>query len=165
MTTESLFTEIEGQVGQWLNNKRIKYDFQSSLVGGRSELGGLTVPFILSDFNLALRIFDEITLDLEVQAKNKIERQQLLNIGFIVVDLHEDDITRNIDTVMERAIQGREMSDLDSDLWFPNMGLYKGIPTIPGESGQWGRFGPQETVTTVAPVVQTDAPTNLEYDI
>ena len=113
-------TETETKIATWLDNKRINYNFQSSLVGGRSELGGMIIPFIVPDFNLALRIRNQDLYDgVSQTALARIERAQLHNLGFVVVDAHEEDITRNIDEVMNRAIEGREMSDLDSDLWFP----------------------------------------------
>lgn len=149
-------TATEGKVADWLNNKRINYNFQSSLVGGRSELAGLTVPFIIMDFNLALRIRNQDLYDgVSQTALARIERAQLHNLGFVVVDAHEEDITRNIDEVMNRAIEGREMSDLDSDLWFPYMGLFKGIPTFAGITSIYGGYGTPDPSSVVAPTVET----------
>ncbi|MCJ7612142.1 MAG: hypothetical protein MUP19_07760, partial [Candidatus Aminicenantes bacterium] len=103
-------TETEGKIAVWLDNKRINYNFQSSLVGGRAELAGMDIPFIIPDFNLALRIRNQDLYDgVSQTAIARMERAQLHNLGFVVVDAHEEDITRNIDEVMNRAIEGREM--------------------------------------------------------
>src|SRR4030042_1490824 len=153
--TADLMTETETKIATWLDNKRINYDFQSSLMGGRSELAVLIIPFIVPDFNLALRIRNQDLYDgVSQTALARMERARLHNLGFIVVDAHEEDITRNVDEVMGRAIQGREMSDLDSDLWFPNQGMFKGIPTFAGITVTPGGYGPADPSTVVAGTVQ-----------
>ena len=155
MTTD-LMTETETKIATWLDNKRINYNFQSSLIGGRSELAGMIIPFIVPDFNLALRIRNQDLYDgVSQTALARIERTQLHSLGFIVVDAHEEDVTRNIDEVMNRAIEGREMSDLDSDLWFPYMGMFKGIPTFAGITSIYGGYGTPDPSSVVAPVVET----------
>jgi len=158
----NLMTETEGKIATWLDNKRINYNFQSSLIGGRSELAGMIIPFIVPDFNLALRIRNADLYDgVNQTAVARMERAQLHNLGFVVVDAHEEDITRNVDEVMNRAIEGREMSDLDSDLWFPFMGMFKGIPTFAGITGLVGGYGDPEPYDIVAATVQTDAATGI----
>jgi hypothetical protein len=150
-------TDTETLVAKWLDDKRVSYDFHSTLMGGRPEYAGFIMPFILPDFNIVLRIRNQEVYENVIQTSlQRIEREQLHSIGFIVVDLHEEDIIRNTDEVMNRAINGREMSEIDTDLWYPSIGLYRGIPTIGGDAA-WGRFGPQDTATVESPTVQTDA--------
>ncbi len=130
MTTEVIMSSLERLVYNWLIERGIAFDFQSSLLGGRVEFGGAVVDFILIEEGVILRIFGEYWHTGIIQeAKDREQRTMLENIGYRVVDLQEQDLTTNLDAVMEKAIMGDEMSEIDSDLVRGNPGMAKGVVT------------------------------------
>uniref|UniRef100_A0A6M3KFK0 Uncharacterized protein n=1 Tax=viral metagenome TaxID=1070528 RepID=A0A6M3KFK0_9ZZZZ len=84
---------IESLVAEWLDNKKIDYDYQSE---ARSDLYGLKADFIVPEYDLVLRITEEE----EVQQKAIIE-----NMGYNVVDIREDDAF-NLNNIMVDALAG-----------------------------------------------------------
>ena len=77
---------------------------------GAGELGSATVDFILTARNIALRVMGTFWHSgLETNARDLLGREKLTEAGYTVVDVWEDDINRNLDAVMELAIQGQEM--------------------------------------------------------
>ncbi len=91
-------TELESKVYNWLTGRNVNFDFESSLLNGRTDLAGLIIEFLL-DNEVALRI---------QRAGEVVERQILEGIGFRVVDLKESDINVNLDITMLKAISGEE---------------------------------------------------------
>ncbi len=89
-------TKSELQVAEWLDKRRIEYDFQSSLDGGRLDWGGLMAEFILTDDDIILRIEPQ-----EIEQKVIME-----NAGFTVVDIKD---LSNLEYVMSKAIIGEEV--------------------------------------------------------
>ncbi len=153
---EALYTQTEGIVYQWLSKNNIPFDFQSTLSGGRSELGGITAPFVLQDRPVVIRTFDSVD-GVVKEAKDRQEREVLHRVGYIVVDVHDYDLATQLDMVMDRALNGREMSEIDSDLWFPYMGNVVGTPTFAGIISLVPGYGPPDSGSVVAPTCSTAA--------
>ena len=93
----------------WLIKHSILFTAQAPMFGA-GELGSATVDFILTERNIVLRIMGGYWhTGLEVNARDLLGREKLTEAGYTVVDVWEDDINRNLDAVMELAIQGQEM--------------------------------------------------------
>ncbi len=90
-------TELETMVVDWLEIRKIDFDFHSSLDGERVEFSGLKADFIVPDYGLVLRITDEE----EDEQKAIIE-----NMGYTVVDLKEQDLRIDLNTTMLLALTG-----------------------------------------------------------
>jgi len=151
---EILMTSLEKLVADWLDKRGILYDLQSSLLGGRAEFGGAVVDFILIESAIILRIMGEYWHAGTIQeAKDREQRTMLENIGYRVVDLQEEDLNTNLDAVMEKAIMGDEMSEIDSDLIRGNPGMAAGM--ITGLGSPTSKIPSSHTT----PIVRTDEPT------
>ena len=100
---------LERIVYNWLIKHSILFTAQAPMfwVG---ELGSATVDFILTARNVAIRTMGGYWhIGLEVNARDLLGREKLTEAGYTVVDVWEDDINRNLEAVMESAIQGQEM--------------------------------------------------------
>ncbi len=142
-------TELEGQVREWLDRFEISYDFQSTLVGGRHEWSGLQAPFIIAQAGLVFRILDDINMG------NPEDRAIIENFGYRVVDLEEVDLRDSFDIAMLRAIQGEEMSPIDSGLYKTGLFASKGFESHP-EDGS-GKVKSSQ----VSPTIRTDVPSDI----
>ncbi len=110
MVTEQVMTDIEKLVYDWLVKHKIAFTFQSSLSGGRFELGGSVVDFILDNRNIAIRVLGEYWhRGVSKSGQDLIQREMLNELGYIVVDLWSTDIEDHLEQTMRLALQGREM--------------------------------------------------------
>ena len=101
-------SDLELLVIGWLNRKGINYDFQTSLMGGHYSLGGSVVDFIIGD--LAWRVMGEyFHKGVEKTGSDIIQREQLVAMGFTVVDLLADDLENRLNETITLALQGQEM--------------------------------------------------------
>jgi len=101
-------SDLELLVIGWLNRKGIDYDFQTSLMGGHYSLGGAVVDFIIGD--LAWRVMGEyFHKGVEKTGSDIIQREQLVAMGFTVVDLLADDLENRLNETLTLALQGQEM--------------------------------------------------------
>ena len=113
--TEVLGSVQERIVYKELQKRKIPFDFQSSLQGGRLQLGGMVADFILQDRPLIIRVQGS-TWHTSFAAMKRDESQKLVieGYGYVVVDIWdweiEDDalreawFSRNIDLGMVRAV-------------------------------------------------------------
>ena len=163
---ELVASDLERLVYEWLTKRGIEFSFQSSLLGGRMEYGGIIIDFILIESGIALRVQGEyFHSGVEQEAKDREARIVLENMGFRVVDLEEQDLITNLDAVMERAIEGNEMSPIYSDLHTGNIGMARGMDVGLGDP----TANIPSSITT--PEVRTDAASDtnvlngtLKYD-
>jgi very-short-patch-repair endonuclease len=104
-------TDIELMVYQWLVDRDIVFEFQSQLInGGERQLGDATVDFNLLESRILIRCQGlYFHTGAEVEAKDKFQRISLENMGYVVIDLYEDDIHDRLDTAMEKAVIGEEL--------------------------------------------------------
>jgi len=105
-------TTPERIVLAWLDRKGIIYDFQSSMMGGRYELGGSIVDVLIPDLNTAIRIQGGYWHQgVEKSATDTIQRELLESHGWQVVDVWEKDLTppERANYTLEAALRGQEV--------------------------------------------------------
>ena len=110
MTTQLVMSDIEEIVYRWLVKRGIQFRFQTSFAGGFFELGGTVVDFLLDDLNLAWRVQGEYYhRGVSVEGKDFIQKELLVGLGWVVVDIWGDDIKDNLEATMSKALLGQEM--------------------------------------------------------
>jgi len=107
-------------VYDWLTRRRIEFEFQSSLYGGRQVAGGLVTDFIVwvGADPMAWRIQGEHWhTGAVVEAKDKANAIRMLMTTYggrkfiACVDLWESDLYRDHNGVCEEALRGRGLRD------------------------------------------------------
>ena len=105
---EQPMSDLEALVYNFLVRRNIPFDFQTSLAGGFYSLGGAVVDFIIGD--LAWRVMGEyFHKGVEKTGSDIIQREQLVAIGYTVVDLLADDLENRLNETLTLALQGQEM--------------------------------------------------------
>ena len=101
---------LEKKVHNWLIKHEIPFRTQLKMFG-ISELGSQTVDFVIDDRNLVLRVMGAYYhSSFESRARDELGKERLVNEGYIVVDLHEDDLgDDDLDRTLELALQGVEI--------------------------------------------------------
>jgi len=106
-------SDLERIVINWLNKRGIiDYDFQSSLLGGRYELGGSIIDILFPDRSLAWRIQgDYWHKQIAKQATDSVQRELLESQGWKVVDIWGStlDTPTRIEETLRKALMGVEM--------------------------------------------------------
>lgn len=104
-------SSLEKKVYNWLVKNKIPFTTQEKMFGYSGELGSATVDFVLGERNIVLRVMGAyFHSGLESEARDDFGKEQLINRGYIVVDLWEEDLTdENLDRTMELALQGAEV--------------------------------------------------------
>lgn len=101
-------SDLEIIVIRWLEKNKIEYKFQTSLMGGFYQLGGVVVDFIID--NLAWRVMGEYWHEeVEMKGHDLTQREMLTSMGFIVIDLWGEDLRNRLDITLRKALQGEEM--------------------------------------------------------
>lgn len=107
---ERVATDIELLVLQWLDKRKINYQFQTSLAGGIFELGGSVIDILIPDRMLAWRVFGEYWhRGVGVEGRDLIQKENLSAMGLTVVDIWEQNIRNRLNETMEKALMGEEM--------------------------------------------------------
>jgi len=108
--TYQWLSTLEKLVYNWLVQREIPFRTQVKMFG-ISEIGSATIDFIIDERNLALRCMGEYWhSSFESKARDELGKEQLINAGYNVVDLWEEDLSEeNIDRTMELALQGVEI--------------------------------------------------------
>jgi len=104
-------SDLERIVLSWLDKRKIIYDFQSSQMGGRFELGGSIVDVLIPDLQLAWRIQgDYFHKPIAKQATDDIQRELLEGQGWIVVDVWGKDLDtpEKVNDTLTKALRGEE---------------------------------------------------------
>lgn len=103
-------TDIELIVLQWLDKRKINYQFQTSLAGGIYELGGSVIDILIPDRMLGWRIFGEYWhRGVSVEGRDLIQKENLSAMGITVVDIWSSDIENRLEETMTKALRGEEM--------------------------------------------------------
>lgn len=94
--------------------ERQDFEFQSSLFGGRIDMGGLVMDFLFRGLfppGLVVNVqgFNWHYLTTDQRAQNIITRQRLLNPGFTTVFVKEDDVLQRLDYTMSKALDGEQL--------------------------------------------------------
>ena len=109
VTAEQTYTVPEGIVLEWLDRRKIPFQFQTSLSGGFFALGDAVVDFIVKE-NLAWRIMGEYWHQgIEKEGSNLIQREMLTGLGYTTVALLEDDLMNRSEETLIKALQGIEI--------------------------------------------------------
>ena len=104
-------SELEKKVHNWLTKNNIPFEMQKTMFGAHGELGSATVDFLISGRNLALRVMGSYYhTSMEARARDEFGKEQLLNAGYQVVDLWEDDLADDkITHTLRLALEGQEI--------------------------------------------------------
>lgn len=110
MDDYQFLSELERKVYNWLTKRKIPFRTQVKMFG-IAEIGSATVDFILDERGLAFRCMGEYWhSSLEARARDDFGREQLVNDGYIVIDLWEENLSADrIDRTMEMALKGMEI--------------------------------------------------------
>ncbi len=111
MALTLLMSDIEELVYNWLLKRGIRFEFQSQLIGGfgTTELGDATVDFLLEN-NIVFRVQGEYWhTQRKTKAKDDLQRERLIALGYTVIDLWEDDLKTRLEYVMQQAMRGLEV--------------------------------------------------------
>ena len=107
----TMMSELEKKVASWLSRNKISFDAQVPMFGASGELGSATVDFILRERNLIMRCMGSYWHSgAEAKARDLFGREQLVNKGYIVVDLQEEDLADDkITHTLRLALEGQEI--------------------------------------------------------
>jgi len=106
-------SDLERICLSWLDKRGITdYEFQSSQMGGRFELGGAIVDFLFSERALAWRVQgDYFHQGVEKEGTDAIQRELLESQGWTVIDIYGSDLDtpERINNTLTRALRGEEV--------------------------------------------------------
>jgi len=105
-------SDLERIVLEWLDKRNIMYNFQSSLLGGRYELGGSIVDITFPERLLGWRIQgDYWHKQIAKQATDSVQRELLESQGWTIVDIWGEDLEtpEEVNNTLEKALRGEEM--------------------------------------------------------
>ena len=111
MVTQAL-SDIEAIIYNWLTKRNVAFTFQSSMFGGRFELGGAVVDFTLDELNIALRVQgDYFHTGVEKSATDEVQRELLESQGWTVVDIYGSDLEtpEEVNNTLTKAMRGEEV--------------------------------------------------------
>ena len=103
-------SSLEKKVYDWLVKNNVPFMTQQPMFGFAGELGSAVIDFVLTERNIVLRVMGSYYHStLESKARDEFGKEQLINKGYIVVDLREEDLTdERIDHTLELALEGQE---------------------------------------------------------
>jgi len=105
-----IMSDIEAIVHKWLTDRKIEFTFQSSMLGGRYEMGGSVADFRLDESRIILRVHgDYWHRPIDKQATDSVQRELLESDGWTVVDLWGSDIENNLEETLSKALRGEEV--------------------------------------------------------
>jgi len=104
-------SELEKKVYLWLTQNKIPFTTQQRMFGTAGELGSAVIDFILRERNLTLRVMGSYYhSSLEAKARDEFGKEQLVNQGYIVIDLWQERLDDDdIDNTMRLALEGIEV--------------------------------------------------------
>ena len=107
----NFLSDLEKKVYSWLTKRKVLFNTQQKMFGQARELGSATVDFIISNRRLALRVMGEYYhSSLESKARDAFGKEQLINAGYEVVDLWEEDLSdEKLNHTLELALLGQEI--------------------------------------------------------
>jgi len=106
----TMLSSLEKKVVDWLLKNELAFTTQEPLFGGTREIGGAVIDIRLTERNIVLRIFGGYWhTSLKAKARDELGKERLLNEGYIVVDLWEENLTdEKLENTMRLALQGQE---------------------------------------------------------
>ena len=106
----AFLSTLEKKVYDWLSKREIPFNTQQPMFGVAGEAGSAVIDFVLTERNIVLRTMGSYWHSgAEAKARDAFGREQLVNKGYIVVDLWEEDLADDkIQHTMELALEGVE---------------------------------------------------------
>lgn len=105
-------SELEKKVYNWLLKNKIPFTTQQPMFGVSGEVGSAVVDFILTERNIVLRIMGSYYHSgLPSKARDELGRERLINEGYIVVDIWEENLVtpEKVESTMRLALEGIEV--------------------------------------------------------
>ena len=107
----AFLSSLEKKVWDWLAKNNIPFETEQTMLAPARELGSAIVDFLIPDKNLILRVLGSYWHSgLTAKARDEFSKERLMNQGYIVVDLLEENLTTDkIDRTLQMAMQGQEV--------------------------------------------------------
>ena len=104
-------SELERKVYDWLTKNKISFSTEETMLAPAREVGSAIVDFLIPDKNLIIRIMGSYWHSgLTAKARDEFTKEQLMNQGYTVVDIWEENLTKDkIDRTMRLALEGQEV--------------------------------------------------------
>jgi len=111
MEQYQFLSSLEKKVYDWLTKNKIPFSTQEPMFGFSGELGSATIDFVLGERNIVLRVMGKYYhSSIESKARDEFGKEQLLNAGYQVVDLWEEDLADDkITHTLRLALEGQEI--------------------------------------------------------
>lgn len=102
-------SNLEKKVWDWLVKNKIPFATEQTMLAPAKEMGSAIVDFVLSN-NIILRVMGSYYHStLEAKARDEFGKERLLNLGYVVVDIWEENLTdERIEETMQKALRGEE---------------------------------------------------------
>lgn len=102
-------TEPEELVYSWLTQRKIPFQTQVNMFGGVTEAGGAKIDFVLLEQNIIIRVQSYWHTVGPALVRDELQKIALINEGWIVVDVMEEDLKENLNETMSKALRGEEV--------------------------------------------------------
>ena len=113
MATQTIASDIEIIVLRWLDKKGIiDYEFQSSLMGGRYELGGAIGDVVFYERSLLWRVHgDYWHKQMSQRARDNVQQELLEAEGWQVVNIWGSSLEtpEMVEETLSKALVGKEV--------------------------------------------------------
>ena len=109
----------QGSKPEWaifytLSKMGINFNYQESFLGGRQQMGGLIVDFMIPDYNLAINVQSTYYhyIGVEMRAHDAMVRASVESRGIRLIYIDEEDALRNPEYYIQQAIAGIDHSKM-----------------------------------------------------
>lgn len=110
MIDVNMLSTPEKVVYSYLTMYQIPFEMQEKFFGGVTMIGGSVVDFTLDQYNLALRVMGTYWhSSVEAMSRDRESRLRLMGLGYTVIDMWEDKLMQDPETVIQLALQGVEV--------------------------------------------------------
>ena len=110
---KQVMSDLEAIVFGFLTRRKIKFEFQSQLLGGyANELGSATLDFVFRDTDTCWRILGEYYhRGVTPEARDEIQKVRLQEMGWTVIDIFGDDLKKRLEYTLTQALRGQEVGE------------------------------------------------------
>ena len=107
----NFLSTLEKKVWDWLAKNKIAFETERTMLAEAREVGSAIVDFLIPDKNLILRIMGSYWHSgLTAKARDEFAKERLMNQGYIVVDIWEENLSDDkIERTMRMALEGVEV--------------------------------------------------------
>ena len=102
---------LEKKVWDWLTKNNIPFETEVQMLAPAREVGSAIVDFRIPNRNLIIRVMGSYWHSgLTAKTRDEFTKEQLMNQGYTVVDIWEENLTKDkIDRTMRLALEGQEV--------------------------------------------------------